>query len=148
MDLASWGFFGLFISTFISATVFAFPSLAVLIVLLQQDYNPYLCLFFGVAGNTLGGLSCYGMGYLGNPKWLLKVGLTTEKLAKFEKRINDRGVWIALLSWIPFIGDPLIVAMGFFRLKFIPVFLLMFLGKLIRYIVLILGFFYFRSWVV
>ena len=146
MDLASWGYIGLFVSTFISATVFAFPSLAVLVFVLEKGYNPYMCLLVALAGNSLGGLTCYGLGFIGKAKWLLKVGLTTEKLAKIERRIDNYGVWIALLSWIPFIGDPLIVAMGFFRLKFWPFFILMFIGKLLRYVALILMFFLFREW--
>ena len=54
-------------------------------------------------------------------------------MESFSARVNRFGVWTAFLTWLPFIGDPIAVALGFFRVKAIPVFILMFLGKTLRY---------------
>ncbi len=143
MALETLGYTGLFIGTFISATIISFPSLIILYALLSQGYDPYICLLVALVGNTLGGLTCYLMGRVGNPKWLLKAGLKTEKLERFKRWTDQYGVWIALLSWVPLIGDALVVAMGFFRIRFIPFLILLVVGKLVRYIVLIGGFYLF-----
>jgi membrane protein YqaA with SNARE-associated domain len=73
---------------------------------------------------------------VGNPKWLQKTKLSEEKISKYSFYINKYGSILALLSWVPIIGDPLLIVLGFLRVRFIPVLLFMILGKLVRYVVI------------
>ena len=66
MDFTSWGFIGLFFASFLSATILPFSSEVVLVYFLNQNVNPWICLSIVTAGNSLGGLTNYGLGTLGN----------------------------------------------------------------------------------
>ena len=137
MSYFEFGYFGLFAVCFLAATILPLTSEGALLVFLATGYDPMLCLLFSTLGNTLGGTTNYAIGMLGNPD---KIG------EKFKKRLSlDRiktwtekyGVWLGLLSWTPILGDPLTIALGYFRVKFIPLFILMTLGKFARYYVII-----------
>jgi membrane protein YqaA with SNARE-associated domain len=46
-----------------------------------------------------------------------------------------------MLSWLPFVGDAMAVALGFFRVAWVPSFFFILLGKFLRYL-FIVGIFY------
>lgn len=137
MDLFEWGYFGLFIGSFLAATIIPFSSELILATLLLGGSNPLTCFVIASFGNSLGGITNYGIGRLGNPKWMLKLGMTETKLNRFQLTILKYGHWSAFFSWLPIIGDPLSIALGYFRAKFIPFILLMTLGKTLRYALVI-----------
>ena len=140
MDTISLGFTGLFLVTFLSATILPILSEAFLLAMLAKDFDPMTCLTIATIGNSLGGITNYGIGKLGNPKWLQKLGINELKLQKYNRNIAKYGSWLALLSWIPVIGDPLVIGLGFFRVSFTKVLILLVLGKFLRYL-LIVGFY-------
>jgi membrane protein YqaA with SNARE-associated domain len=140
MDTISLGFTGLFLLTFLSATILPILSEAFLLAMLAKDFDPMTCLTIATIGNSLGGITNYGIGKLGNPKWLQKLGINELKLQKYNRNIAKYGSWLALLSWIPVIGDPLVIGLGFFRVSFTKVLILLLLGKFLRYL-LIVGFY-------
>ena len=136
MDFISIGYSGLFFAGFLSATILPMNSEAVILLMLSQDFDPWICILVATIGNSLGGLTNYFLGILGNPKWLKRIGITEEKILSFEVRVQKYGFWVAFFSWVPFIGDPMTVALGFFRVSFWRVALLVILGKFLRYLVL------------
>jgi len=140
MSLLVTGYIGLFFSCFLSATLLPLSSEAILIYLLYQKYDAWLCLLIATTGNSLGGMTNYLLGLLGNPSWLQKFGIKEERIRSFELRIQKYGYWLAFFSWVPFIGDPLTAALGFFRVSWKPVLILVTLGKFLRYLILILPF--------
>lgn len=135
--LIEWGYFGLFVGSFLAATVIPFSSELILTALLLHGNNPLFCLVIASAGNSLGGITNYFIGRIGNPKWLLKLGMTEVKLNRFQTATNNYGHWLAFFAWVPIVGDPLSIALGYFRAKLIPFILLMTLGKTMRYAVVI-----------
>jgi len=136
MDYATLGLFGLFLVAFLSATLIPLASEGVFVGYLILGYDPFLCFVIATSGNTLGSYLNYGIGRLGNPKWLTKIGVSEKKIERFESFVERYGHWTGLLAWIPFIGDPLTVAMGFFRTKLYPTLFLVLLGKALRYAVI------------
>jgi membrane protein YqaA with SNARE-associated domain len=88
-------------------------------------------------GNSLGGATNYFLGQFARDKWMKR---TTPKAEAF---VLKYGAYSALLSWVPVIGDPLMIALGIYRTKKIPTFILMTLGKFVRYLVLVILFFWF-----
>ncbi|MFN5635367.1 MAG: YqaA family protein [Flavobacteriia bacterium] len=136
MDFISIGYGGLFLAGFLSATILPMNSEAVILLMLSQDFDPWTCILIATIGNSLGGLTNYFLGLLGNPKWLKRVGISEEKIQSFEGRVQKYGYWLAFFSWMPFIGDPMTVALGFFRASFWRVAFLVILGKFLRYLVL------------
>ena len=79
MDWLEWGYLGLFLASFLSATVLPFSSEAVLAAMLVGGANSWFAIGVATLGNWLGGLSSYGIGYLGKWEWM-------EKYLRIEKR--------------------------------------------------------------
>ena len=132
------GYWGLFISSFLAATIIPVASEALLILMLSMGYDPIISLISATIGNTLGGWLNYMIGRMGNLYWLKVFGATLERINKWKNKVNKYGSWMALFSWLPFIGDVLGIALGFFRARILPTFLFIFIGKFLRYLFLIL----------
>ena len=63
--LQEWGYLGLFIGTFLSATIIPFSSDFLIIGLLLSGSNPIISLIVATIGNWLGGLLSFWIGWLG-----------------------------------------------------------------------------------
>ena len=137
MDYINLGYLGLFIACFLAATILPFASEAVLALFLAASFDPVICLIVATTGNSLGGLTNYGLGMLGKPNALRKIYKSPQRYTRMVSAVDKYGYWLGLLSWTPFIGDPLTIALGFFRVRFLPFLLLMIIGKFLRYFVLI-----------
>lgn len=135
------GYFGLFLSAFLAATILPVASEVVLVGMLGLGYDPLLCLLIASTGNTLGAMLNYLIGYGGNPNWLKKIGVTLEQIEYWKSRTQRYGIWLALFSWLPIVGDLIGVALGFFRAPMLPTFAFFGLGKLLRYGAVILLYF-------
>ena len=130
-----WGYLGLFIASFLGATVIPFSSELVFSLLIIKGYDFNLSLLVATTGNWLGGLSSYFLGRLGKWSTLEKYfKLKKEKIVKFKTNIDKWGSLLAFFCWLPIIGDPIAVGLGFFRTNYILVAMWMFIGKFIRYI--------------
>ena len=131
-----WGYLGLFIASFLGATIIPFSSELVFSLLIIKGYDFNLSLLVATTGNWLGGLSSYFLGRLGKWSTLEKYfRLKKEKIVKFKTNIDKWGSLLAFFCWLPIIGDPIAVGLGFFRTNYLLVALWMFMGKLVRYIV-------------
>ena len=103
---------------------------------LLLDYSPWTVILVATLGNTLGGMTCYLLGWLCKWSWIEKyLKIKEENLEKAHQKVEKYGSFDALLTWIPIIGDPIALAMGLMRTRVIPTTLLMFIGKGIRYMV-------------
>jgi len=136
------GYLGLFITCFLAATILPIASEVFLITMLAAKYDPLSCLFIASAGNTLGSYLNFGIGYIGNPEWLKKLRVKQNTIESWNSSIQKYGVWLALLSWLPIVGDIIGIALGFFRANIFWSFLFMAIGKFIRYLVVILVYLY------
>ena len=132
MDLGYWG---LFIGSFLAATIVPFSADVLLIGILIAGGSPWAAIGVATAGNFLGGLTSYGVGRIGKWEWIIKFGVKPETLEKQKAKIDKYGSWAALLSWVPIIGDVIAVALGFYRTKFLPSALFMLIGKAGRFVV-------------
>jgi len=122
------GLAGLFVASFLSATLLPGGSEMVLFGVLKlypQSYWPALLL--ATLGNTLGGLTSVGVGYL------LPHTVSDSRALRLARRFGSISL---LLGWAPIIGDALCVAAGWLRLNWLPVTLFMALGKFARYLVI------------
>ena len=58
-SLAEWGYLGLFISSFLAATIIPLSSELVLSILLANNYDLFASLMVASLGNWLGGISSF-----------------------------------------------------------------------------------------
>lgn len=127
---AEAGLAGLFLASFLAATLLPLGSEAVLAaVVLQHPEQAPLAFVLATLGNTLGGMSTYTMGRL----------LPQPKSPEKSALVIRRGAPILLLAWAPVIGDALCAAAGWLRLPWLPCMLWMALGKGARYAVVLAG---------
>ncbi|MDP1605405.1 MAG: YqaA family protein [Rhodocyclaceae bacterium] len=157
------GLFGLFLSSFLAATLLPGGSELVLVALLMaHPGQTSAALLLATLGNTLGGLTTYGMGRLiprkvgagpsqadarppvggsesGLRAWgAMKVGAggTAQFTGRHAAMLRRWGPVLLLLSWAPVIGDALCAAAGWLRLPLLPCLLWMAAGKGARYALL------------
>ena len=136
-DVSLWG---LFLSAFVSSTLFPGGSEVVLGVLASQSrLDPWLLLAVASLGNTLGALTTWLFGYLVARRLPLEAHLP-EKHRRALERMRHWGSPVLLLSWLPVVGDPLCFAAGYLRLPFFASLLFIALGKVARYVVILLAF--------
>jgi membrane protein YqaA with SNARE-associated domain len=131
------GYLGLFGGTFLSATIIPFASEAFVIAMLLGGYDPWMVVIIASIGNWAGGMTNYIIGYVLDYHVLEKrFRISTARLEKFRTWSQHYGIWLAFITWVPILGDPLTIALGFFRLTWWKVALLSFAGKALRYVVL------------
>lgn len=133
-----FGLWGLFAASFLAATVLPFSSEAVLAAMALGPWSTGGLWLAASVGNTLGGMTSYGLGRLGDmdriARWLRT---DPAKARRWQGLVQRHGVWAALLTWVPVIGDPVAIALGLGRSPMWPVVLLMFVGKAARYTVVL-----------
>lgn len=129
-----YGLGGLFIAGFLSGSILPFNSEAVLTVLILAGFNAVSCLIAATLGNMLGGISIYYLGYLGNMQWIEKYCKVKEaKIQAILPRLNKYGPLMAALSFVPVLGDIVVLGLGFFRISPLFTTIFMFIGKVGRY---------------
>lgn len=133
--LEQLGLFGLFLGCMLSATVVPFASEALLAGALLMGYGKWAVTLVATLGNTTGGMISFLMGWLCKWEWLERYfRVKREKLERMRDRVAKYGAWAALLTWLPFVGDLIAIAMGLMRVNPWWTLLLMFIGKLARYL--------------
>lgn len=134
--LEGLGLVGLFIGTFLAATIFPFSSDALYIAILAATDNPLGCLITGTIGNWLGSVLTYWIGWVGKWEWIERIfKVKPETLERQKTKIDRYGVWLALVAWIPFIGDVIAIALGFYKTRPLWTIILLLIGKLARFLV-------------
>lgn len=136
--LIDWGYPGLFVSAFLAGSLIPFSSEIVLLTLVKLGVNPMACLMLATLGNTLGGMTCYGMGWAGRTDWIERfLHVKQEKVDRMQRFLQGKGSMMAFFAFLPFVGGVLAVALGFMRSNIPLTTISMLLGKLLRYIVLL-----------
>lgn len=125
-------YFGLFANSFLSATLLPLSSEPLFVAMLSWHFSPFWCISIASLGNNLGGLTNLLLGR-GSRSFFEK---RSTKKPYAERFIRQYGAWVAWLSWVPFVGDPLLVAAGYYRTPLGKTILFMVIGKTTRYVVL------------
>ena len=132
-----FGYAGLFLASFLAATILPFSSEVVLSFLLLNNLNPTTLVLVATFGNVLGSLTNYAIGFWGSILVIKKIfRMSEDEYIKSEQRFNKYGVFSLLFAWVPVVGDPLTVVAGALRINILLFFSLVASGKLIRYVVI------------
>ncbi|WCL54884.1 YqaA family protein [Gimibacter soli] len=129
---------GLFLAAFLAATILPAQSEALLAGLIAGGAAPVMALVaVATVGNVLGSLTTWGLGlgieHFRHRRWF---PVKEEALARARRTYARWGRWTLLLSWVPFIGDPLVLVAGVMRERFYVVLPLLIVAKLGRYLVI------------
>jgi membrane protein YqaA with SNARE-associated domain len=135
---AEAGFIGLFIASFVSATVLPGGSEVVLIAMIHE--HPALlwqAVAVATVGNTLGGMTSYLLGRM----------IPNRADSRAVIWLHRYGYWALLFSWIPLFGDALCVGAGWLRFNPYASLLLFAAGKLFRYLLVAGGWAWIEAYV-
>lgn len=136
--LIEWGLPGLFISALLAGSIMPFSSELVLMALVKLGLPPIACLIAATLGNTTGGMTCYYMGRLGKICWMEKYfRVKKEKVDSMVKFLQGKGALMAFFTFLPAIGEVIAIALGFMRSNTWLTVISMFVGKLLRYLLLL-----------
>lgn len=121
------GLAGLFVASFVAATIVPLSSEVVLFGYLKLHPQAQTsAIALATIGNTLGGMTTYLLGRLARaPKGLANLA-----------RIQRFGAPILALAWLPVIGDGLCLAAGWLRVHWAAVVIFQGGGRFLRYIVI------------
>ena len=136
--LVTLGYLTLFLTAFGAATILpGFSEVTFATLLLQSPQDWPTLLIVASAGNTLGGIANWVLGrflvHWQDRKWF---PVSAKRLDQARALFGKYGYPLLLLSWLPVIGDPITLAAGVLRAKFLPTLLLILIGKTARYGVL------------
>ena len=132
--LKDYGYWGMGIMAFLAGTIVPITSEVLLLFFLGVGLNAVGLVLAATVGNTIGGITCFMIGYL----------TTKEKVQKFFK-VSDRrmkradiliqkyGYWTAAFSFLPVLGEVFLLSLGVMRVNRMKVIVLMAAGKLFRY---------------
>ena len=100
--LIDWGYPGLFVSAFLAGSLIPFSSEIVLLTLVKLGLNPMACLMLATLGNTLGGMTCYGMGWAGRTDWIERfLHVKQEKVDRMQRFLQGKGSMMAFFAFLP-----------------------------------------------
>ena len=128
-------YLSLFSISFLAATILPLSSELMLAGLIaKSNYDSLLLLIVASFGNVLGSVFNWTLGFYSRnltiKKWF---PFKDEQIEKSSKWFNKFGRWLLLFAWVPIIGDPLTLAAGLLRIKFIEFIILVTIGKVSRY---------------
>ncbi|MDO4164366.1 MAG: YqaA family protein [Bacteroides sp.] len=138
--LIDWGYVGLFVSALLAGSIVPFSSELVMMALVKVGLSPAICVLAATLGNTAGGMTCYYMGRLGRTDWIEKYfKVKKEKIDRMQRFLQGKGALMGFFAFLPFVGEAIAIALGFMRSNVWLTTLSMFVGKLVRYIAMLMA---------
>ncbi len=139
--LSGYGYWGMGIGAFIAGSVLPMASEVLLLLFLGMGLSPVLLLVTATLGNTLGGFSCYYTARLAKREWVEKFfNVSHKRMARADRIVQRVGVWAAFLSFVPLLGTAILLILGFMRVNPLKFAFSMTLGKLVRYLIVVLSY--------
>ncbi|MGA9524671.1 MAG: VTT domain-containing protein [Myxococcaceae bacterium] len=139
-DLATWGLLGVFIAGFLAGSVFAFPSEVVLAAGVAARMAPVaIVVAVATAGNVAGAVTVFAIGRFaaraseGRLKAWFERRAGRERVHQKLPALQRWGAPVLLFSWVPFVGDALVLAAGALRVRWLPFLVFTTVGKAARY---------------
>lgn len=139
--LETWGMPGLFVAAFLAGSIVPAPSEGVLAALVYSGISPARAVVVATAGNLLGATTLFLLG-----RWLhddrrSRLGRWLEarrtaagpKYQRAVERVRRFGAPALLLSWLPFVGDLLVLAAGVLGIAPLGFLIFTAAGKALRY---------------
>ncbi len=137
-----YGYWGMGILSFLSGSIVPIASEVLLVFFLNLGLNAVSLTLVATLGNTLGGITCFMIGYLTNKATVQKLfRISDRRMKRADLMIQKYGFWTAALSFVPVIGEALLVALGIMRVDKYKVMSVMAFGKFVRYVLIVASYY-------
>lgn len=138
--LLNYGYWGMLIAAFLAGSFFPFSSEAVMLGLFAAGLKAEPLIIYGTIGNVLGSMFNYSVGRLGRIEWIERyLHVKKKNLDKAQKFMAGHGAWIGFFAFLPIIGSAITICLGLMRANIVVSTISITIGKLLRYIILMLG---------
>lgn len=129
--------FLMFILALAAGSVLPLGSEWFFLALLSQGSSVVLITFSATLGNTLGGWLTFILGRYAGTKLREHQAQDTQRRWRYARATYQKlGVWSLLLSWVPLLGDVLVVIAGVMKTPTGLSLSLIFIGKALRYVMI------------
>ena len=126
------------VAAFVAGSVFPFSSETLLAGLQMAGLQPWPLFLSATAGNVLGSMFNYWIGTFGRLEWIEQyLHVRREKIERTQRWLQGHGAWMGFFCFLPVLGSALSVTLGYMRANVGLSFLSIFLGKALRYAILI-----------
>lgn len=130
-------FLALFVTCFISATLWPMASEAVFLGLMSQHPDQVLSLLVvATLGNSLGSIAMFELSFRIEGWAERRSDKHQQTLARWQVRLNRIGTPLLAFAWVPIVGDLLPLAGGMLKMYRPFAYFWLFFGKACRYLVL------------
>ena len=133
-DIKIMNYLFLFGISFLAATVLPLSSEAVLAALIAADQSVMLAVCIATAGNVLGSLTTFWLGWRGGTWAEARNPRLASRIERSRRWIERWGPPVLVLGWLPVFGDLLVAGAGILRLAVWPCVVWITLGKAARYL--------------
>jgi membrane protein YqaA with SNARE-associated domain len=142
--LTELGYWGLLLGTFIAGTIVSLSSDVLLVAILLAGGDPWVCLIVATVGNGTGAMTSYTLGWFARWEWIERWFKVKEQTLERQKAVIRKwGVWCALFSWLPAIGQVFMIGLGFYKVRPPVTIVLTYTGCLARFFVWVLLYIHF-----
>ena len=108
-----------------------------MVVLVRQGYSTAWVVAVATMGNYLGACTTYWVGRAASRAWQRKMPESPGTRA--TRLVARYGAPALVLSWVPLVGDAIVVAAGAAQMRFMPFSLWTVTGKFLRYVAVAWG---------
>lgn len=128
------------IAAFLAGSFFPFSSEAVMLGLFAAGLKAEPLIIYGTIGNVLGSMFNYSVGRLGRTEWIERyLHVKKKDLDKAKRFMAGHGAWIGFFAFLPIIGSAITICLGIMRANIAISTISITVGKLLRYIALMLS---------
>lgn len=128
------------IAAFLAGSFFPFSSEAVMLGLFAAGLKAEPLIIYGTIGNVLGSMFNYSVGRIGRTEWIERyLHVKKKDLDKAKRFMAGHGAWIGFFAFLPIIGSAITICLGIMRANIAISTISITVGKLLRYIALMLS---------
>ena len=136
--LLAYGYTGMGVAAFVAGSVFPFSSETLLAGLQLAGLQPWPLFLSATVGNVLGSMFNFWIGTFGRLEWIEEyLHVKREKIERTQRWLQGHGAWMGFFCFLPILGSALSVTLGYMRANVWLSFLSIFIGKALRYAILI-----------
>lgn len=133
-----YGLPALFFAAFLAGSVVPFPSEAAMIALLAAGADPYGAVAVAALGNFLGAATLFWLGrrLVSGKSSRFAARMTARHPERVESSLRAARRWgapVLLLTWLPIVGDLLVLAAALVGIRALPFAAFTATGKLLRF---------------
>ncbi len=137
--LLDFGYWGMFVAAFLAGSFIPYSSEAVMVALQAAGLDALMLVVYGSIGNILGSIFNYYVGRFAGAQWAVRyLHVKQSSLDKARCYVRGHGAWVGFFAFIPILGSAISIALGMMKANVWISFLSFSIGKIIRYIFLVL----------